>query len=36
MQEVGEEVPMERVKSILKSHFEHVFGVKITPLKEAL
>lgn len=36
MQEVGEEVPMERVKSILKSHFEQVFGVKITPLKEAL
>ena len=36
MQEVGEEVSMDRVKSMLKSHFEQVFGVKIIPLKEAV
>jgi lipoyl(octanoyl) transferase len=36
MQEVGEEVSMDRVKSMLKSHFEQVFGVKIVSFKEAV
>jgi lipoyl(octanoyl) transferase len=36
LQELGENVPMDQVKSILKSNFEQVFGVKIAPLKETI